>query len=63
MPKELYVIETLTKLRYRSAAATMPRLGLIRTTTLSFNQVYLKHEQPQIRSPDSHVTIGTIHRT
>jgi len=27
---------------------------------LSFDQVYFKHEQSQVLSLDSHVTIGTI---
>jgi len=27
---------------------------------LSFDQLHFKHEQSQVLSPDSHVTIGTI---
>ena len=35
-------------------------IALICTTTLSFDQVHVKHEQPQAFSADLHVTIGTI---
>ena len=27
---------------------------------VSFGQVHIKHAQPQVVSPDSHVTMGTI---
>jgi len=35
-------------------------IALICSTTLSFDQVYFKHEQPQILSPDSHGISGKI---
>jgi len=35
-------------------------IALICTTTLSFDQVHVKHEQTQAFSADLHVTIGTI---
>ena len=35
-------------------------IALICSATLSFDQVHFKHEQSQVLSPDSHVTIGTI---
>jgi len=35
---------------------------LICSTTLSFDQVQIKHDQSQVFSPDSHVTIGTMHQ-
>jgi len=42
-------------------------LGLYKTficsTTVSFDKVHFKHEQQQVLSPDSHVTIGTIQKT
>jgi len=37
--------------------------ALICSTALSFGQVHFKHEQPQVLSPDSHVTLGTIQQT
>jgi len=36
-------------------------IALICSTTLSFDQVHIKHEQPQVLSPDSSVTTDTIH--
>jgi len=37
--------------------------ALICSATVSFDQVHFKHEQPQVLSPDSHVTIGIIQQT
>jgi len=38
-------------------------IALIGSTTLNFDQVHFKHQQPQVFSPDPHVTIGTIQET
>ena len=36
------------------------RLAPLLTVSYATDQVHFKHEQPQVLSPDSHVTIGTI---
>jgi len=38
-------------------------IDLICSTTLNFDQVHIKHQRPQVPSPDSQVTIGTIQQT
>jgi len=38
-------------------------ISVICRIALSFDQVHFKHNQTQILSPDSHVTINTIHQT
>ena len=38
-------------------------IARICSTTLSFDQVYFKHKQPQVLSPDSHATTDTIQQT
>jgi len=38
-------------------------ISLIFSIPLSFDQVYIKHKQPQVVSPDSRATIDTIHQT
>jgi len=38
-------------------------IALICSTTLSFDMAHFKHKQPQVLSPDSHATIGTIQET
>jgi len=35
-------------------------IALTCSTTLSFDQVHFKHEQPQVRLSDSHLGIGRI---
>jgi len=42
----------------------MPALHIsfICSATSSFDQVHIKLEQPQVLSPDSHLTIDTIHQ-
>jgi len=35
-------------------------IALICSAALSFDHVHFKREQPQVLSPDSNVTIGTI---
>ena len=71
IPNELYVIETLKQLQYCSEEQVcfhcriVPQalhIALICSTTLNFDQMHFKHQQPQVQ-PDSLATVGTIQQT
>jgi len=72
IPNQFYVIEKLTKLLFCSKKQLCfycrilllaADIAFICSATLNFDQVHFKPEQLQVLSPDSQVTIDTIHQT
>jgi len=61
--KTTVLLKISSYLLLQDNAAIVLLIALICSTTLSFDEVHFKHEQPQVLLTDSHATIGTIQQT